>query len=49
MIREAHTRKIAENIPGTRMVILKGNHFVANRHPEAFNQAVDDFLKTAGA
>lgn len=49
VIREAHTRKIAENIPGARMVILKGNHFVANRHPEAFNQAVDDFLKTAGA
>ena len=46
MIRESHTRMIAENIPNARLVILPGDHFVANRHPAEFNQVVDDFLES---
>lgn len=46
IIREAHTRAIAAGIPGARLAILKGNHFVANRNYAAFNRAVDDFLRT---
>lgn len=46
MIKESHTRNIAENIPNARLTIIKGNHFIANKRPTAFNQAVDDFLKT---
>ncbi len=44
MIKEAHTRLIAESIPGAELVFVKGDHFIANRHPEAFNRAVLDFL-----
>lgn len=46
MIKESHTRNIAENIPNARLTIIKGNHFIANKRPTSFNQAVDDFLKT---
>ena len=46
MIKESHTRMIAENIPNARLVILPGDHFVANRHPAEFNQVVDDFLNS---
>ena len=44
MIKEAHTRLIARSIPGAQFVILEGDHFVANRHPGAFNEAVIRFL-----
>ena len=49
MIKESHTRMIAENIPNARLVILPGDHFVANRHPAEFNQVVDDFLESVGS
>lgn len=44
MIREKHTRLIAQSLPNARLVILKGNHFVANRNPRAFNRTVEEFL-----
>lgn len=40
MILEAHTRMIAESIPDSQLVLIKGNHFIANKKPEEFNQAV---------
>ena len=46
MIRESHTREIAENIPYARLSILKGDHFIANKRPNVFNQAVEKFLDT---
>ena len=46
MIREEHTRMIAECIPDSRLVFLKGTHFIANRHPGEFNRAVLDFLRS---
>lgn len=44
MIRESHTRKIAEALPDARLVLLPGDHFIANKNPDAFNRAVEDFL-----
>ena len=44
MIKESHTREIAENLPHAKLMLIRGDHFVANRHPAAFNRAVDDFL-----
>lgn len=44
MIKEEHTRLIARSIPGAELVILPGNHFVANQNPDAFNEAVLRFL-----
>ena len=45
MIRESHTRLIARSIPGSRLVILPGDHFVARRNWQAFNPAVLSFLE----
>ena len=44
VIREEHTRLIADSIPGSRLAILPGDHYVARRNPEAFNPLVLDFL-----
>ena len=45
MIKEDHTRLIARSIPDSRLVILEGDHFIANKCPDAFNRAVLDFLR----
>ena len=45
MIKESQTRLIASNIRDVQLVILEGNHFIANKCPEAFNRAVLDFLR----
>ncbi|MBE6331927.1 MAG: alpha/beta fold hydrolase [Bacteroidales bacterium] len=44
MIKDAHTRLIADNISDSKLVIIKGNHFIANKRPQEFNKAVWDFL-----
>ena len=49
MIKEEHTRLIARNIKDSRLVILEGDHFIANKCPDAFNRAVLDFLVTTKA
>ena len=46
MIKESHTKEIAANIPNSKLIFIKGNHFIANECPEEFNEAVDTFLKT---
>ena len=45
MIRESHTRLIAESIPDSQLVFIKGDHFIANKEPVKFNRAVLDFMK----
>ena len=45
MIREKHTRLIADSIPNAKLKLLEGDHFVANKNPEAFNRAVLEFLR----
>lgn len=45
MIKDEHTRLIAQNIPDAQLVILEGNHFIANKCPQAFNETVLKFLK----
>ena len=44
MIKDKHTRLIAKSIPGAELVIIPGSHFIANKNPEAFNEAVLRFL-----
>lgn len=46
MIKESHSKEIAANIPGAKLKIIRGNHFIASSRPAEFNQAVDDFLKS---
>ena len=45
MIKASHTRLIAASIPNARLVILEGDHFMANKRPEPFNEAVLAFLQ----
>lgn len=44
MIKESHTRLIAARIPGARLQIIPGDHFIASKQPDAFNEAVLSFL-----
>ena len=44
MIRERHTRLLAASIPGARLAIIPGDHFIANKEPAAFNRAVRTFF-----
>ena len=45
MIKEQHTRLIADSIPDAQLVIIPGDHFIAHQRPLSFNQAVLEFLK----
>jgi len=45
MIRESHTRRIAQCIPGAELAIIPGDHFVAAKNPDVFNEAVLAFLR----
>lgn len=44
MIRPSETRRIYESLPHGELAILPGDHFLANRRPDAFNRAALSFL-----
>lgn len=44
MIKEKHTRLIAHSITDAQLVLIPGDHFIANKCPQAFNQEVLKFL-----
>lgn len=44
MVKDSHTRRIAGALPGSQLVILPGDHFIAAKNPGAFNEAVGAFL-----
>ena len=44
MIKDRHTRLIASSVPNAQLVILSGDHFLANKCPDRFNSAVQQFL-----
>lgn len=45
MIKEAHTRLICECLPEGELVLLPGDHFIAHKNAQAFNEAVERFLE----
>ena len=45
MIKTEHTRLIAAGIPDSELVFIRGDHFIANKNPGEFNQAVLEFLR----
>lgn len=49
MIKERHSRQIAQAIPGSRLEIIAGDHFIAAKNPDAFNRAVGKFLADTAA
>lgn len=44
MIKQEHTKMIHKGIKNSELVILEGNHFVANKNSEKFNKVVYDFM-----
>lgn len=48
MIKKSHTKEIARNLPNARLAFVKGNHFIAAKNPQAFNQTVESFLENLG-
>lgn len=44
MIKEEHTKLIASSIPGSKLVFIKGDHFIAGKRPKEFNAAILNFL-----
>lgn len=44
MIKKEHTRLIAKSIPKSTLTIIPGNHFIANKSPQTFNEVVLSFL-----
>lgn len=45
MIKDEHTKLIAKNIPNSKLSIINGNHFIANKKADKFNEIVLEFLK----
>lgn len=46
MIKTSHTKEIYGSLPNGKLVLLEGDHFIANKKPEEFNQAVREFLRS---
>ena len=44
MIRDSHTRLIADSIPNAKLSFLDGDHFIAAKRPTEFNDTVLSFL-----
>lgn len=44
MIKRKHTKLIADKIPDSKLVFIKGGHFIAKDKPVEFNRVVLDFL-----
>ena len=45
MIRESHTKMIAETIPKAKLQFLEGDHFLPMKRADEFNKTVEAFLK----
>lgn len=46
MIKENHTELIAKHIPNSELVLIEGDHFIANKEPALFNETIELFLNT---
>lgn len=44
MIKTSHTQLIAKSIPGSKLVFLDGDHFIAQKNSSDFNRTVSEFL-----
>ena len=49
MIRDTHTKLIAQSLPNGRLALIDGDHFIAFKEPQAFNQTVLSFLEKRAA
>lgn len=49
MVKDKHSRLIARSLSHAQWVRIAGDHFVAQKNPEPFNQAVERFLDQTGS
>lgn len=45
MIKDEHTVLIANSLPNSRLEVVAGDHFIAAKNPDAFNEIVGKFLE----
>lgn len=45
MIKDSHTVLIANSLPISRLEVIAGDHFIAAKNPDAFNETVAKFLE----
>lgn len=48
MVKRSHTELIARSVPGAKLAIIEGDHFIASKEPERFNRVVGEFLMNIG-
>lgn len=46
MVKDSHSKVLAQQIPNASFVSIDGDHFIAKKHPNVFNQVVVQFLQT---
>ena len=44
MIKDSHTRMIYESLPRAQLALIPGDHFIAAKNPDRFNETVERFL-----
>ena len=44
MIKENHTKLIAKSIPKSELILIEGDHFIANKESAVFNEKIESFL-----
>ena len=44
MIKENHTKLIAKSIPKSELILIEGDHFIANKESAVFNEQIESFL-----
>ena len=44
MIKENHTKLIAKSIPKSELILVEGDHFIANKESAVFNEKIESFL-----
>ena len=40
MIKENHTKLIAKSIPKSELILIEGDHFIANKESAVFNEKI---------
>lgn len=45
MIKHSHSLSMANALPDSTFVVIKGTHGIVYKKPDEFNKAVDEFLK----
>ena len=46
IVKESHTKEIANNIPNSKLLIIDGNHFILSNKYEILNNEIDKFLSS---